>query len=439
MDAAVQRRAVREINAAIDEQISQGANPDDAVEMIDAAVRTWINSAAGSGDFALTPMLHRQLAVAVHNERYGLGRLQPLVDDPEVENIDANGFDQVWVSYSDGRVEQAAPIADNDVHLIEMIRRWSAFLGQSSREFSSANPKVRLTLPDGSRMTAVMGVTPRPHLAVRKHRMVDVTLDDLVQSGTIDLTMRAFLGAAVRAKKNVIVSGGMGSGKTTMLRALAAELPVDERIVTIESEYELGLHTVPHRHSNVVPMESRPANAEGFGAVSLEELIELAFRLNARRIIVGEVLGAELLPMLTAMKHGGEGSLCTLHANEAAEVFSRMLILANSGTPTGLSRPETLYSLVGTAVDFVVQLGHRTVSEGGERVNQRFVTEVLEVLPPGEGTEPARTQVFAPGPDGRAVPRFMPSCIDDLVSVGGLDGRLPAQLWAYSTTPDGVR
>jgi hypothetical protein len=154
LDSAVQRRAVRDINATIDEHIGKGGNPDDAVEMIDTAVRDWVNAAAGSGDFSLTPMLHRQLAIAVHNERYGLGRLQPLVDDPEVENIDANGFDQVWVSYSDGRVEQAEPIADNDMHLIEMIRRWSAFLGQSSREFSDANPKVRLTLPqtpDGRR------------------------------------------------------------------------------------------------------------------------------------------------------------------------------------------------------------------------------------------------------------------------------------------------
>src|SRR5690242_6740869 len=144
----------------------------------------------------------------------------------------------------------------------------------------------------------------------------------------------------------------MGAGKTTFVRALAAEFPVDERIVTVENEYELYLHTLPHRHADIVAFEAREPNTEGLGTVTVKQLVTDALRLNARRIIVGEVLGDELVSMLTAMNTGGEGSLCTMHADSSSEVFSRMLILADSG---GLTyTPSTLFKLAGMAVDFVV-------------------------------------------------------------------------------------
>lgn len=209
---------------------------------------------------------------------------------------------------------------------------------------------------------------------------------------------------------------GWGRGKTTFARALAADIPPEERIVTVENEYELFLHTLPHRHADIVPLEAREPNAEGLGGIPVRDLVTDALRLNARRIIVGEVLGDELVPMLTAMNTGGEGSLCTIHADSGGEVFARMLILADSG---GLPYPPaTLYRLAGMAVDFVVHLRHEIRYQQGRPVNLRYVSEVLEVLPPADTEEPATNPVYVPGPDGWAVPHTLPQCADELAAVG---------------------
>jgi Flp pilus assembly CpaF family ATPase len=213
-----------------------------------------------------------------------------------------------------------------------------------------------------------------------------------------------------------VITGGMSAGKTTFARALAADIPREERIVTIENEHELYLHTLPHRHADIVSMEAREPNAEGIGGISVRDLVTDALRLNAKRIIVGEVLGNELVPMLEAMNTGGEGSLCTIHANSADEVFARMLILASSG---GLSYPPaTFYQLAGMAVDFVVHLRHEVVHHDGQPVNFRYVSQVIEVLEPGDTEEPATNPIYVPGPDGRAVPHTLPQCAAELEAAG---------------------
>jgi Flp pilus assembly CpaF family ATPase len=251
---------------------------------------------------------------------------------------------------------------------------------------------------------------------MERHRMLDVSLDELVEHGTLDPGLREFLRAAVRARKDIVITGGMGSGKTTFARALAADFEPAERIVTVENEYELFLHTLPQRHADIVAMEAREPNAEGLGGVSVRQLVTDALRLNARRIIVGEVLGDELVPMLVAMNTGGEGSLCTIHADSASEVFGRMLILADSG---GLAYPPaTLFRLAGMAVDFVVHLTHRLHRDQGRPVNLRYVSEVMEVLPPGDTEEPATNPVYVPGPHGRAIPQTLPQCAADLEAAG---------------------
>jgi Flp pilus assembly CpaF family ATPase len=416
IDEAAVRAAVAEINRGLDDQITADTTPEQARELIAAEVRVWISGQAGSGRYALSAGLEARLASAVYNERFGFGSLQPLLEDPEIETIDVNGAGQVWVNYADGRKEQGEPIADSDAQLVELIRRWGAYQGQTARDFSPAKPKLRLALPDGSRLTALMTVTPWPVLSIRRHRMIDCDLDQLVEYGTLDAGLREFLRACVRARKDIVVTGGMSAGKTTFARALAADIPRDERIVTIENEYELYLHTLAHRHSDIVPLEAREANAEGLGGIRVRDLVTDALRLNAKRIIVGEVLGDELIPMLTAMNTGGEGSLCTIHADSAAEVFARMLILAGSG---GLSYPPaTLYRLAGLAVDFVVHLRHDIRYQGGRPVNLRYVAEVLEILPPGDTEEPATTPVYVPGADGRAVPYTLPQCAGDLEAAG---------------------
>jgi Flp pilus assembly CpaF family ATPase len=416
LDEAAVRAAVAEINRGLDDQITAETTPEQARELIAAEVRAWISDQAGSGRYHLTAELEARLVYAVYNERFGLGALQPLLEDPDIETIDVNSADQVWITYADGTKTQGDPIADSDAQLVELIRRWGAYQGQTARDFSPAKPKLRLALPDGSRLTAMMTVTPRPVLSIRRHRMLDVDLDDLVDVGTLDAGLREFLRAAVLARKDIVVTGGMSAGKTTFSRALAADFPREERIVTIEAEHELFLHTLPHRHADIVAMEAREPNAEGLGAIPVRELVTDALRLNARRIIVGEVLGDELVPMLTAMNTGGEGSLCTIHADSAAEVFARMLLLAESG---GLSYPPTtLFRLAGMAVDFVVHLRHEVHHSGGRPINWRYVSEVLEVLPPADTEEPATNPVYVPGPDGRAVPHTLPQCAADLEAAG---------------------
>lgn len=410
------RTAIAEVNRALDGQITVDTTPQQARDLIAVEVRAWIAAHAGSGRYTLTAGFEALLIEAAYNERFGLGAIQPLLEDDEIETIDVNGCDQVWINRADGTKEPGPAIADSDAQLVELIRRWGAYQGQTARDFSPAKPRLRLSLPDGSRLTAMMSVTPRPCLSIRRHRMLDVDLDDLVEYGTLDAGLRQFLRAAVRARKDIVVTGGMGSGKTTFIRALAADIPPDERIVTVENEYELYLHTLGHRHADIVACEAREPNTEGIGGIGVRQLVTDALRLNAARVIVGEVLGDELVAMLQAMNTGGEGSLCTMHADSADEVWSRMLILADSG---GLSyTPATLFRLAGMAVDFVVHLRHDTGYDGRRPINLRYVTQVLEVLPPADTEEPATNHVYVPGPDGRAVPHTLPQSAAELETAG---------------------
>ncbi len=192
-------------------------------------------------------------------------------------------------------------------------------------------------------------------------------------------------------------------GKTTLLRALASEIPAGERIATLESEYELYLHETA-RHPDVIAFEARTANSEGAGSISLHDLVAHALRHNPHRIVVGEVRQSEIMPMLEAMNSGQQGSMCTLHANSPAETFDRILILALRG---GLSLAErAIHILVGMAVDLIVHVRKRY---DGQRVI-RYVAEICEVLPPGDTERPAMNRVFLPaGPDGVAVWAHTPS------------------------------
>jgi Flp pilus assembly CpaF family ATPase len=343
------------------------------------------------------------LAQAVFDQRYGLGPLASYLRDPDVENVDANGCDRVWVTYTTGERVAAAPIAASDEALADLIRTWATRGGQTARDFSAASPLVSVALTGGARVTATMSVTPRPCLSLRRHGQLDVTLSGLIKLGTLDQVTAAFLGAAVRSRCNIIVTGGVNAGKTTLLRALASEIHPGERIATLESEYELYLHD-GDQHPDVIAFEAREANSEGAGSVSLHDLIAHTLRHNPQRIIVGEVRRGEIMPMLEAMNSGQEGSMCTLHANSPAETFDRILILGLRG---GLALAErAIHVLVGMAVDLIVHVqkrydGQRTV---------RFVSEILEVMPPGDTDRPAVNRLFTPqGPGGRAVAAHTPS------------------------------
>ena len=382
------------------------------------------------------------LAQTVLDALFGLGRLQALIDNVDIENIDINGCDRVWATFADGSKQLMPAIAESDDELIEMVRGAASRLGLTERRFDLARPEVDLRLPDGSRLSAVMAVTARPAVSIRRHRFTSLTLADLVELGTMGHEVAGLLSAAVRARKNIVVSGAMNSGKTTLLRALAAEIPARERVVTIEQALELGLDADQVAHPDLVALEARPANVEGEGMIAVSDLVRRALRMNADRVIVGEVLGDEILPMLNAMSQGRSGSMCTIHADSSAGVFRR---IASYAVQAAERLPlEASNLLIAGAVHFVVHLdtetydgspdqadhgagqpdavrfrGGRTESDGHSgpvrldcsasgyfpavSARRRFVASVREVVD-AEGMQVVSNEVYRPGPDRRAQP-----------------------------------
>jgi pilus assembly protein CpaF len=315
-------------------------------------LRNWAAERVALGETPIDPSEEQRMAQGLLDALFGLGRLQTLVDDPEIENIDVNGCDRVWVTYSDGRKALVGPIADSDAEVVETLRSAAARFGLSERRFDTANPELDLRLPDGSRLSALMSVVSRPAISIRRHRYVDLSLADLESLGTVDAFLHSLLAAAVRARKNIVVGGAMNSGKTTLVRALSAEIPARERVVTIEQAFELGLDAMPNRHPDLVALEARNANAEGEGEVTMARLVRRALRMNADRVIVGEVLGDEVLPMLNAMSQGRSGSMCTIHADSSSGIFRRLAsyaVQARERLPL-----ESTNMLIAGSIQFVV-------------------------------------------------------------------------------------
>lgn len=354
-----------------------------------------------------------KVATAIHSALFGVGRLEPLLADPEVENIDINGCDNVFVQYGDGREERHSPVAESDEELVELIQVLAAHTGLSSRPFDSANPQLDLRLPDGSRLSAVMNVCARPSISVRKARLGRVMLDELVANGTMSEDIGSFLKAAVAARKNIMLAGATNAGKTTMLRALANVIHPSERLITVERALEVGLGEYADLHPNVISFEERLPNSEGLGGVSMAQLVRRSLRMNPSRVIVGEVLGDEIVTMLNAMSQGNDGSLSTIHANSSLEVFNRI------GTYAIQSRErlplEATTMLIAGALDFVVFLRkHNDHSTGGGQ--ERVVESIREVV--GYDSQVLSSEVFAPDSEGRAAAHAPISCINELQEFG---------------------
>ncbi len=348
-----------------------------------------------AGRSPLNAQDEEELAEAIHAALFGVGRLQPLLEDQQIENIDINGCDRVFIGYADGREVMAQPVAESDEELVELIQVLAAYSGLSSRPFDTANPQLDLRLPDGSRLSAVMDVTLRPAISIRRARMGKVFLADLVGNGTISPDVGSFLAAAVAARKNIMIAGATNAGKTTLLRALANQIPGEERLITVERALELGLDHFPELHPNVVAFEERLPNMEGQGAITMAELVRRSLRMNPSRVIVGEVLGDEIVTMLNAMSQGNDGSLSTIHANSSLEVFNRISTYAIQATER--LPVEATHMLIAGAIDFVVFIEKRNEYTRGGRL-RRFVNSVREVT--GVDGRVLSSEVFAPGPDG---------------------------------------
>jgi Flp pilus assembly CpaF family ATPase len=334
------------------------------------------------------------LASEVLAALFGLGPFERYLAVDDVEDICANGCRNVFLHFADGTKRRVDPVADSDQELVELVRTAAARLGRSERRFDVGHPRLNLRLPDGSRLHAVMEVTDVPCVTIRRHRFQKMTFADLLGLGTVDHAVASLLTAAVRARSNIIVCGGVSAGKTTFLRALLHEVPSDERIIVIEDDAELFLSADVETHPDVVEMERRDPNVEGQGEIDMATLVREALRMRPDRVIVGEVRGAEVVPMLHALNQGNEGSMCTLHADSTRTAFSRLTTYAASAQEA--YAPSVTARLVGDAVDFVVHL--RRGTDGG-----RVVTSIREVTG-SDGELVTSNEILAPDRDGRARP-----------------------------------
>ncbi|ONI71148.1 type II secretion system protein E [Actinosynnema sp. ALI-1.44] len=358
--------------------------------------------------------VEQRVITEVINELFGMAGLQPLLDDPTVETINANRYDRVFVQYNDGRRARVAPIASSNEELTDLVRLLAARASSQERRFDYGSPAVNLQLPGGERLFAVMGLTAGgvTSLSIRRHGYLTVTLPQLRARGTIDPGLEAFLRALVRAKKNILVTGGTGAGKTTLLRALASEMDSMERIVTIEDAFELGLELDPDIHADVTAFQAREANVEGEGAISQAELVRWGLRMSPDRVIVGEIRGPEVIPMCNAMSQGNDGSMATLHASSSRIAFTRLASYAAQGVERLPLEATNL--LVASAVHFVVHL-----ARGTDRTT-RVVSSIREVVG-ADGPQVVSNEVYRPGADRRARPvagALRTDTLDDLVDAG---------------------
>ncbi len=312
-----------------------------------AEIRQTANHLLAEESAPLSLRQRQRVVKGIEDEVLGLGPLEPLLADKTVSDILVNGFDTIYVERH-GKLEPTNASFTDSAHLLNTIDRIVSAVG---RRIDESSPMVDARLKDGSRINAIIPplAIDGASLSIRRFASELLTMKNLVELETVTAQMAQLLGGIVKAKLNIIVSGGTGAGKTTLLNILSGFIPYDERIVTIEDSAELQTQQ-PH----VVRLETRPANIEGKGEVDARDLVKNALRMRPDRIIVGEVRGAEAFDMLQAMNTGHDGSLTTIHANSPRDALSRVENMVNM---TGITFPiKALRSQVASAIDVVIQV-----------------------------------------------------------------------------------
>ncbi|HPB76658.1 MAG TPA: CpaF family protein [Chromatiaceae bacterium] len=311
-----------------------------------------------SQDQAPYPQTTRQRIIRdIQDEILGLGPLETLLRDPSISDILVNGANQVYVERR-RKLEQVPIVFDSDGHLLSIIERIVSRVG---RRIDESSPMVDARLPDGSRVNAIIPplALDGPALSIRRFPADRLTIQRLIELGALTRSMSQVLAATVRGRLNILISGGTGTGKTTLLNCLSGEIPPDERIVTVEDSAELQLQQ-PH----VVRLETRPPNIEGKGEISQRDLVRNCLRMRPDRIVLGEIRGGEALDMLQAMNTGHDGSLATIHANSSRDALTRlesMVAMTGLNLPTGPVRAQ-----IGSALDLIVQL--ERMEDGRRRI-----------------------------------------------------------------------
>lgn len=316
-------------------------------------------------DEHLTVGERAKLADQVYSSIRGFGLLDSILKDDEITEVMINGTDEIFIEKA-GRLKRLEEKFESEEKLVDIIRK---FVGMAGREVSEANPIVDTRLPGGSRVNVVMPPISLkgPIVTIRKFSKDPMTVEKLLEHGSITQETAGFLELLVRAKYNIFICGGTGSGKTTFLNAVTNFIPKDERIITIEDSAELQITGI----ENLVRLETRNANTAGVGRITIQDLIRSALRMRPERIVVGEVRGGEALDMLQAMNTGHDGSLSTGHANSNKDMLSRletMVLQGESGLPLAAIRQQ-----IASALDILIHLSRL-------RDKSRRTMEISEVL-----------------------------------------------------------
>ena len=360
------RRTVEELRQAVSERTSVEAlaailmeNPERARNELRQACRQVL---AEEGWSLLGPEERQALTQELLDVVFGLGPIEGLIADETITEVMVNGAQSIFYE-REGRLHRSPLRFDDDEQVRVLIDR---IIGPLGRRIDEQSPMVNARLPQGHRVNAIIPplALDGPVLTIRAFTRHAMTLAEMERRGSLDAGMATFLGWLVRARKNVAVSGGTGSGKTTMLNALSCLIPAEERIITIEDSAELRFEQHPH----VVRLEARPRNAEGEGEVSIRDLVVNALRMRPDRIIVGECRSGEAIDMLQAMNTGHDGSLTTLHANSPQDVIDRMVTMVRFAVDLPV---DAIEAQIGNAFDYVVQVAR--AHDGS-----RYLREVAE-------------------------------------------------------------
>jgi pilus assembly protein CpaF len=325
----------------------------------------------------LPSAMREQIFHDILDELLGFGPLQPLLDNPEISEVMVNGAGQIYIERK-GKLTKTNITFENDEQVLRIIDRIILPLG---RRIDADSPTVDARLPDGSRVNAVIHpvAIDGPTITIRKFQKDKLTINQLIELGSITKNMAEFVRACVISRLNIVISGGTGSGKTTLLNILSCYIPADERIVTIEDAAELKL-----QQDHVVRLETKPADIEGKHPVTIRDLVRNSLRMRPDRIVVGEVRGGEALDMLQAMNTGHDGSLTTLHANSPRDATSRletMCMMSGMDLPVKVIREQ-----IASAIDLIVQ-------QSRMRDGSRKVTAITEVAGM-EGDTIVMTDIF---------------------------------------------
>ena len=318
-----------------------------------------------------------RLVTEVHHELFGLGPLEPLLSDSTISDILVNSYANIYIERR-GKLEKTGITFKDDEHLMRVIERIVSTVG---RRIDEAQPMVDARLPDGSRVNAIIPplAIDGPVLSIRRFGADPLRMPQLIENGALTREIAILFEMCVKARLNILISGGTGAGKTTLLNALSAFIPVDERIVTIEDSAELQMQQ-PH----VVRLETRPSNIEGKGEVSQRDLVKNALRMRPDRIVVGEVRGGEAIDMLQAMNTGHDGSLTTVHANSPRDSLNRLETMIQM---TGMRLSDrAMRQQIASAIDMVIQVARLT--DGTRRITS--ISEITGM----EGETIAMQEIF---------------------------------------------